>query len=124
MVALSPILALPAPLALGITPLAANSLAFAFTSAYVGSVYLAPYVFPVAKGDKNEYPAPGHRDHPGTMKSRMKAVSIATRLCLACVGGVVYTIGGYKVSRDTFWETGKEVVRFYCSYLGEIADDV
>lgn len=60
MVTLSPILALPTPLAVGISPLAANGLCFAFTSAYVGSLYLARHVFGAraTEGESQEYPPP------------------------------------------------------------------
>jgi len=101
MVDFSPILALPAPLAVGISPLAANGLAFAFTGAYVGSLYIARHFFGVrpTEGEPQEYPPPGHRDHPGTMKLRMKAVGLATRMCLSAVLLLVKKIGGYPVKQ-------------------------
>lgn len=105
---LDPILTLPPPLEVGISPKAANGLSFLFAASYVGSLYLAPLLFrwaPLAtpKGgtttaaDAQRNIPVGHRDHPQTMRMRMKAVSMATRVS---VGGVFWTIksfGGYDV---------------------------
>lgn len=104
---LNPILSLPPPLEVGISPRAANGLSFLFAASYVGSLYLAPLLYrfvPSApKGDtttaadaQRNIPV-GHRDHPQTMRMRMKAVSMATRVSLAGVYWTVKTVGEYDV---------------------------
>ena len=110
---LHPALWLPAPLAVGITPCSAHLLALLFTSTYVGSLYLAQNIFlargsrassvPVSEtttattspapisagnGDPNR-PEVGSRDHPDTIRIRMKAVMGATAASLA---GVLWTV--------------------------------
>jgi prenyl protein peptidase len=88
---ISPILALPAPLATGISPQLAQTLAFGVTGAYVGGLYVAQHFFGTKTAAPNEpaYPPPGHRNHPATMRLRMKAVISTTRLCMA---GVFWTV--------------------------------
>ncbi|BEI90218.1 uncharacterized protein CcaverHIS019_0302880 [Cutaneotrichosporon cavernicola] len=101
---LDSILTLPPPLQTGISPKVANGLAFAFAASYVGSLYIAPLI-PWAgrplKGTTAEDSASriplGHRDHPTTMRMRMRAVSMATRLSLAGVFWTVKTVGNYDV---------------------------
>lgn len=114
-----PALWLPAPLAVGITPRSAHLLALLFTSSYVGSLYLAQNIFldrpsrasdvPVSQtttattspapisagsGDPNR-PEVGSRDHPETIKIRMKAVMGATAASLAGVLWTVKNVGSY-----------------------------
>lgn len=95
---LNPILDLPAPLATGIAPRAAHLLCFTFTGGYVGSLYLAEALFGQRPNDKQlySYPPPGHRDHPETMKRRMKAVSIATGMAIAGVYLTVAKENGFR----------------------------
>ena len=110
---LHPALWLPAPLAVGITPRSAHLLALLFTSTYVGSLYLAQNIFlarasrassvPVSQtttattspapisasnGDPNKSEV-GSRDHPDTVRIRMKAVMGATAASLV---GVLWTV--------------------------------
>ncbi|CAK9783501.1 unnamed protein product [Cutaneotrichosporon oleaginosum] len=104
---LDPTLYLPPPLETGISPKAANALALVFAASYVGSLYVAPLVFPWAgrtpKGDSTtaedaaSHIPVGHRDHPATMKMRMRAVSMATRLSILGVYWTVKQVGGYDV---------------------------
>lgn len=88
---LNPLLGLPAPLATGIAPGTAHLLCFTFTGGYVGSLYLAEALFGEKPSEKQlySYPPPGHRDHPATMKLRMKAVSAATGMAML---GVYLTV--------------------------------
>lgn len=99
---INPILSLPAPLVTGIQPLTAKAFAFAFSASYVGSLYVAQRFFlPVAKKGDNVAPggpAPGHRDHPATMRLRMRAVQSATGLCLGIVFLVIQNTGRYSVT--------------------------
>lgn len=102
MKSLNAVFTLPAPLALGIPPASAHALSFAFAGAYVGSLYVAQAFFGHSAGtntpsdNKNTNgPPPGDRNHPDTMRRRMKAVSIATRLCLTTVLLVVKNTGRY-----------------------------
>lgn len=79
---INPMLDLPAPLAMGIAPGTAHLLCLTFTGGFVGSLYLADALFgktPTAE-QLHSYPPPGHRDHPDTMKLRMGAARMATRL--------------------------------------------
>lgn len=95
---LNPLLDLPAPLATGIAPRAAHLLCFTFTGGYVGSLYLAEALFGQKPNDKQlySYPPPGHRDHPETMKRRMKAASVATGLALVGVYLTVAKENGFR----------------------------
>lgn len=88
---INPLLDLPAPLATGIAPGKAHWLCFAFTGGFVGSLYLAESLFGKKPTDKQlqSYPPPGHRDHPETMKLRMRAVGVATGLAVL---GVYLTV--------------------------------
>ncbi|KAL1409611.1 CAAX prenyl protease [Vanrija albida] len=100
-------LALPAPLATGISAGAAHALALAFASSYVGSLYVSQAIYgrrdaaAVAEGraEPSPYPA-GHRDHPVTMRRRMAAVKAVTRLALAGVWATVARVGSY-TARDS-----------------------
>lgn len=106
---LNPLLSLPPALELGIAPRTAHALAFVFASSYVGSLYLAPYlVSPRRRGsapdgkttsaaDAAQRLPPGHRDHPDTMRLRMSAVGLATRLCLIGVYTTVKIAGNYTI---------------------------
>jgi hypothetical protein len=104
---LDPLLTLPPPLETGISPKAANGLAFVFAASYVGSLYVAPLIFPWAgrdpKGDTTtaddaaSHIPVGHRDHPATMRMRMRAVSMATRLSVIGVFWTVKSVGGYDI---------------------------
>lgn len=108
---ISPLLALPAPLAVGITSLTAHGLCFGFTFTYVGSLYAAQHLFGKRKysapapavSDPNVTVPSGHRDHPDTMRLRMKAVSIATRLCIAGVYWAVKLTGDYDYYDAVSW---------------------
>jgi prenyl protein peptidase len=111
-------LGLPAPLSLGIPPSHSHILSLLFTSTYVGSIYVSQILFPsgkvrsfgrdspgippVAAGDfdgqvprRLEGPEVGSRDHPDTIKRRMKAVGTATVLSLGGVYWVIKQTGGY-----------------------------
>jgi prenyl protein peptidase len=117
---ISPYLSLPAPLALGLTPQSAHLLSLLFTTTYVGSLYLAQTiglpayirskkvktttsdttrkieVQPITSGDVDPHqPEVGSRDHPETIKIRMKAVGVATGLSLFGIYWVVKQTGGY-----------------------------
>lgn len=108
---LNPLLSLPPALQVGIQPVTAHALAFVFASSYVGSLYLAPYLVskrhpasaPAGKttsaADAAEQLPKGHRDHPDTMRLRMRAVGMATRLCLAGVFFTVKTAGHYTIKQ-------------------------
>lgn len=115
-----PSLWLPAPLAVGIAPRSAHLLAFLFTSTYVGSLYLAQNIFLARShaGSKtpefqtttaSTNPAPisatnadpncpelGSRDHPDTIRVRMKAVIGATAASLFGVLWTMKRVGTYK----------------------------
>lgn len=109
-VLINPILALPAPLATGISPQTANALAFAFTGTYVGSLYVAQHLFGskiTRQPNEPPYPPPGHRDHPATMRLRMKAVIGSTRLCLAGVFATVKLVGQQPFKRAVGIAIGK-----------------
>ncbi|TXT06025.1 hypothetical protein VHUM_03498 [Vanrija humicola] len=100
-------LALPAPLATGISGSAAHALALAFAGSYVGSLYVSQALFArrdaaaIADGGAEASPLPaGHRDHPVTMRRRMAAVKAVTRLSLAGVWATVWRVGAYSV-RDS-----------------------
>ncbi|GMK58236.1 hypothetical protein CspeluHIS016_0502680 [Cutaneotrichosporon spelunceum] len=103
---LDPILTLPPPLETGLSPKAANALAFVFAASYVGSLYIAPLLPWAGRPFKettttveeasSRVPV-GHRDHPATMRMRMRAVSAATRLSLVGVFWTVKTVGDYDV---------------------------
>lgn len=131
MVSTHPSLELPLPLITGLHSSTAHLLSLAFTSSYVGSIYLAkkllqpptstcspssippngsstlPNVTSLSEADVQlgtadvtipplpTGPEPGSRDHPDTIKSRMKAVGVATASSLICVWGVVKALGGY-----------------------------
>lgn len=114
-----PSLWLSAPLAVGITPRSAHLLAFLFTSTYVGSLYLAQNIFlarppsalktpiseqttattvpaPISAGNAGtNAPEVGSRDHPDTIRIRMKAVMAATAVSLAGVFWTVKNAGLY-----------------------------
>ena len=126
MVPVHPSLSLPIPLAVGITPTAAHVLSLLFASSYVGSIYLsahfpplrrrkssgAPSLPPISATDsdgtispvrpasnapsRSGSPAPGERDHPHTIKSRIRAVSVATVLSLFGVGYAVSTLADFR----------------------------
>ena len=111
-------LGLPVPLILGIQPQSAHLLSLLFTTTYVGSLYLAQTVGlpaylrsrkvkstsstpeikvpPVSAGDvDSNQPEVGSRDHPATIKIRMRAVGIATGLSLFGIYYVVKQTGNY-----------------------------
>jgi len=111
-------LGLPVPLILGIQPQSAHLLSLLFTTTYVGSLYLAQTVGlpaylrsrkvkfisdapeikvpPVSAGDvDSNQPEVGSRDHPATIKVRMRAVGIATGLSLFGIYYVVKETGNY-----------------------------
>lgn len=112
-------LALPAPLALGITPSSAHLLSFLSTSTYVGSLYLAQRLLlprsrlstpettsvgttdvtaPIAASTpdrKGSEPLPGSRDHPETIRTRIRAVALSTVVALGGVWYVVTVQGKY-----------------------------
>jgi prenyl protein peptidase len=117
-------LSLPAPLVLGITPSSAHLISLLFTTSYVGSLYLAQTVglprylrskmiktsasndtpqidmSTIVEGDVNSNtPEVGSRDHPATIRIRMKAVSTATGLSLAGVYWMVKQTGQYTWSQ-------------------------
>lgn len=117
-------LSLPAPLVLGITPGSAHLISLLFTTSYVGSLYLAQTVglpryirskmiktspsnatpqidkSTIVEGDVNSNtPEVGSRDHPATIRIRMKAVSTATGLSLAGVYWMVKQTGQYTWSQ-------------------------
>lgn len=114
-------LSLPAPLVLGITPRSAHLISLLFTASYVGSLYLAQTIglprylrsrkvettetrpqldMPtIVEGDAPKAPEVGSRDHPATIKIRMKAVSTATGLSIAGVYLMVKQNGQYTWSR-------------------------
>jgi prenyl protein peptidase len=107
-------LGLPIPLVLGIQPQPAHLLSLLFTTTYVGSLYLAQTVGlpaylrsrkvkstsntpgikvpPVSASDEPEV---GSRDHPATIRIRMRAVGIATGLSLFGIYYVVKQTGNY-----------------------------
>jgi len=109
-------LGLPAPLMLGIQPQSAHLLSLIYTTSYVGSLYLAQTVGlpaylrsrkltskipeikvpPISAGDvDSNQPEVGSRDHPATIKIRMRAVGIATGLSLFGIYYVVKQTGNY-----------------------------
>ena len=114
-------LVLPAPLAVGISPASAHLLSLLFTTSYVGSLYIFqalrprprarsshvkgtrhPVVPPVAASDVDAIdgvPEPGSRDHPDTIRLRMKAVSVATAASIFGVWLLVKETGGYGLRR-------------------------
>ena len=115
---LSTKLVLPVPLVLGIQPQTAHLLSLLFTTTYVGSLYLAQTiglpaclrsrsvkttsdkpeigVQPIAaSGVDSTLPEVGSRDHPATIKIRMRAVGIATGLSLFGIYYVVKDTGNY-----------------------------
>jgi len=112
-------LGLPVPLVLGIQPQSAHLLSLLFTTTYVGSLYLAQTVglpaylrsrkvklicdtpeievAPVSARDvDSNQPEVGSRDHPATIKVRMRAVGIATGLSLFGIYYVVKQTGNYE----------------------------
>ena len=130
---ISPSLGLPPPLALGITPQSAHLLSLLFTTTYVGSLYLAQTIAlpasirskkvkpatsdgkpeievqPIASGDVDAHqPEVGSRDHPETIKIRMKAVGVATSLSLFGIFWVVKDTGNY---------TWQQAVSFTCRFV-------
>ena len=113
-----PSLALPPTLITGIPSSSAHTLSFLFTSSYVGCLYLTQAFFPLHRtrkkqrpppsiddgtveplepiiaspsvsGDEEKRPERGSRDHPDTIRSRMKAVGLATAVSLMGVWWVV-----------------------------------
>jgi len=109
---------LPVPLVLGIQPQSAHLLSLLFTTTYVGSLYLAQTVGlpaylrsrkiklesntpeikvpPVSASDvDSNQPEVGSRDHPATIRIRMRAVGIATGLSLFGIYYVVKQTGNY-----------------------------
>jgi hypothetical protein len=111
-------LGLPVPLVLGIQPQSAHLLSLLFTTTYVGSLYLAQTVglpaylrsrkvkfasntpeikvSPVSASDvDSNQPEVGSRDHPATIRIRMRAVGIATGLSLFGIYYVVKQTGNY-----------------------------
>lgn len=104
---LNPLLSLPPALQLGIAPQTAHTLALVFASSYVGSLYLAPYLTDsrhrlsppdgktTSAADASQRLPLGHRDHPDTMRLRMRAVGLATRLSLAGVFWTIKRAGSY-----------------------------
>lgn len=113
-----PSLSLPSALAVGISPQTSHILSLLFTTSYVGSLYVARLLLPTSKSDVNKPtgsslqpgispvsatdddaqvplrgrvsgPEVGSRDHPDTIRLRMKAVGLAT---LASLGGVWYVV--------------------------------
>lgn len=115
---LSTQLVLPVPLVLGIHPQSAHLLSLLFTTTYVGSLYLAQTIGlpaylrsrqvksntekpeinvpPISASDVDScQPEVGSRDHPATIKIRMRAVGIATGLSLFGMYCVVKNTGNY-----------------------------
>jgi prenyl protein peptidase len=111
-------LGLPVPLVIGIQPQSAHLLSLLFTTTYVGSLYLAQTVGlpaylrsrkvkfisttpelnvpPVSASDVDtNQPEVGSRDHPATIRIRMRAVGIATGLSLFGIYYVVKQTGNY-----------------------------
>ena len=109
-------LGLPVPLILGIQPQSAHLLSLLFTTSYVGSLYLAQTVGlpaylrsrkvtsktpeievpPISAGDVDSSQAEvGSRDHPATIRIRMRAVGIATSLSILGIYYVVKQTGIY-----------------------------
>jgi prenyl protein peptidase len=112
---LHPNLALPSALVVGIPPSTSHVLSFLFTTSYVGSLYIAKLLLPqkaitpasanassqpglppvlatdtdaqLPLSSRTRGPEVGSRDHPDTIRLRMKAVGLAT---LASLGGVWY----------------------------------
>lgn len=129
----SPALTLPAPLAIGITPRTSHVLSLLFTTSYVGSIYLSQLfsnasrryveappstvtgIPPISATDSNAQssvepgPALGSRDHPETIKRRMKAVGAATLLSIGGVWYVVKETGRYSGSEAVSGETIENV---------------
>lgn len=120
MTLINPSLSLPPTLATGISPTSAHVLSLLFTSSYVGSMYLShlfarsrpppgssstsirmkvskPPEQIIADNADDDTPVPGSRDYPDTIRSRMKAGSIATAASLGAVWWVVKEAGGYGV---------------------------
>ncbi|EIW65728.1 hypothetical protein TREMEDRAFT_15682, partial [Tremella mesenterica DSM 1558] len=109
---LNPTLTLPTPLILGISPSTSHTLSFIFASSYVGCIYLATHITfpsfpslssqsennptssipPMTATDKDGYPLVPpikSRDHPDTIKRRMKAISITTLISLGSIWIIV-----------------------------------
>jgi len=109
-----PSLALPALLSVGIPPRDSHILSLLFTTSYVGSLYVARLLLPTKKSarpssspnpglppiaatdsdaqvpmQRRAGPEVGSRDHPDTIRLRMRAVGIAT---VASLGGVWYVV--------------------------------
>jgi prenyl protein peptidase len=120
MLLVDPSLSLPAPLSLGLPPSHAHIISAIFTSAYVGSLYISqlllspryipdakttptPDLVPISASDdevfknSNQGPVRGSRDHPDTIKWRMRAVGTATVGSVLCVGYITKTLGHYDV---------------------------
>jgi prenyl protein peptidase len=107
-------LSLPVPLVLGIQPQSAHLLSLLFTTTYVGSLYLAQTVglpaylrsrkvkfasntpdIKVTSVSASDEPEVGSRDHPATIRIRMRAVGRATGLSLFGIYYVVKQTGNY-----------------------------
>ncbi|ORY31997.1 hypothetical protein BCR39DRAFT_525125 [Naematelia encephala] len=108
-------LVLQSSLSLGIPPRTAHVLSLLFTSSYVGSIYVSQLfashlrlgpgqskllpIPPISSTDSDAIPEmptearrtpePGSRDHPDTIRTRMKAVGLAT---VGSLGGVWWTV--------------------------------
>ena len=120
-----PNLALPSALTVGIPPQTSHILSFLFTTSYVGSLYVARLLLPSPKAKSSRSvgsasrpgvppvsateadgqapfqsrargPEVGSRDHPETIRLRMKAVGLATLACLAGVWCVVKDASGLR----------------------------
>ena len=91
---LHPSLILPPHLS-PLPPYYADLLSLLFASSYVGAIYIARLVRSrrrSVKDDKTE--ATRSRDHPETIKSRMRAVGLVSGLSVGVMLGVVLQQGG------------------------------
>jgi prenyl protein peptidase len=125
MLLVHPSLTLPAALILGISRIQGHVLSAAFTTSYVGSIYIAqlllnsslrteparaknktstPAIAPITATDidTNIVPGParGARDHPETIKIRIKAASLATIGTMLGVWYVVKNTGRYSLAES------------------------
>ncbi|EIW81569.1 Abi-domain-containing protein [Coniophora puteana RWD-64-598 SS2] len=93
------------------TPVA-HALALAFASAYVGAIYLDPSArirLRPPGSDGRSYGEQRTRDDPAVIRARLRAVSIASLVCCAGVGGAVWNLGD---------QTPLEALRATYSLLG------
>jgi len=93
------------------TPVA-HALVLAFASAYVGAIYLDPSArikLNSTGRDGRNYGEQRTRDDPAVIRARLRAVSIASLICCAGVGGAVWNLGD---------QTPLEALRTTYSLLG------